>query len=64
LLFSVGKKYKKKEETMTSSNDDQWPNNGILPKKETGALNFLAKYPNYDGRGLHFNDSTLIHFNL
>lgn len=35
--------------------DDKYtdfPTNGILPKRETGALAFLSKYANYDGRGV------------
>jgi tripeptidyl-peptidase-2 len=37
------------------SGDDSlanFPINGILPKRETGALNFLQKHPDYDGRNV------------
>lgn len=29
-----------------------FPSNGILPKKETGSLSFLSKYPDFDGKGI------------
>ena len=35
---------------MASCIDSNFPVHGLLPKKETGALNFLSKYPNFDGK--------------
>ena len=35
---------------MASCIDSNFPVHGLLPKKETGALNFLNKYPNFDGK--------------
>ena len=32
--------------------EEAYPVEGILPKKEIGATSFIAKYPDYDGRGV------------
>lgn len=31
--------------------DKKFPINSLVPKNETGAINFVTKYPSYDGRG-------------
>jgi len=37
---------------MASTVDNDFPVEGILPKKETGAASFLTKYPEHDGKGV------------
>ncbi len=34
-----------------TSYDTAFPRDDLVPKKETGVLSFLTKYPQYDGRG-------------
>lgn len=37
---------------MTNIVETDYPIWALLPKKETGVNNFLAKYPEHDGRGI------------
>lgn len=32
--------------------DKNFPGDGLVPKSETGALNFLKRYPEYNGDGV------------
>ena len=37
---------------MAAEVNTDFPVFGLMPKKETGAWQFLQKYPEYDGRGI------------
>lgn len=37
---------------MSDFNNEKYPSGSLKPKAETGVLNFLAKYPNFNGAGV------------
>lgn len=37
---------------MSDFNNEKYPSGSLKPKAETGVLNFLAKYPNFNGTGV------------
>lgn len=36
---------------MGDFNNEKYPISALKPKSETGVINFLSKYPNYNGSG-------------